>query len=147
MATMEKTATRTSPTSAPDRVPPQAPDAEVAVLGAMLLDSTAMGAVTEILDEQAFYRGAHRKIFAAMLDLFAKDEAVDLVTLTQELKKRKQLDDVGVDLGAPHRRADIQVLDAVLSGTDAHDRIFPIPRVPGDLESRLLPLLGNGLCS
>ncbi len=95
MATMEKTATRTSPTSAPDRVPPQAPDAEVAVLGAMLLDSTAMGAVTEILDEQAFYRGAHRKIFAAMLDLFAKDEAVDLVTLTQELKKRKQLDDVG----------------------------------------------------
>lgn len=78
-----------------DRVPPQAAQAEVAVLGAMMLDQMAIGAVAEILDESAFYRPAHRKVFTAIIDLFSRDEAVDLVTLTQELKKRKQLDDIG----------------------------------------------------
>jgi replicative DNA helicase len=77
------------------RVPPQAVEAEVAVLGAMLLDSAAIGVAAELLDESSFYRGAHRKIFRAIMDLFARDEAVDLVTLTQELKRTKDLDDVG----------------------------------------------------
>lgn len=78
-----------------DRVPPQAAEAEVSVLGAMMLDQMAIGTVAELLDENAFYRAAHRKVFAAMMDMFSRDEAVDLVTLTQALKKRKQLDDVG----------------------------------------------------
>ncbi len=78
-----------------DRIPPQAPDAEVAVLGAMLLDTSAVGIVTELLDEHSFYKGAHRKIFSAVVDLFARDEAIDLVTVTQELKSKKILDDVG----------------------------------------------------
>jgi replicative DNA helicase len=77
------------------RVPPQAVEAEVAVLGAMLLDSAAIGVAAELLDETSFYRGAHRKIFRAVMDLFARDEAVDLVTVTQELKRTKDLDDVG----------------------------------------------------
>jgi replicative DNA helicase len=77
------------------RVPPQAVDAEVAVLGAMLLDSAAIGVAAELLDETSFYRGPHRKIFRAVMNLFARDEAVDLVTLTQELKRTKDLDDVG----------------------------------------------------
>jgi replicative DNA helicase len=88
-ATAEMTAT------ASGRVPPQAVEAEVAVLGAMMLDRGAIGAAAELLDEQAFYRGAHRRIFRAITELFSRDEAVDLVTLTQELKKRKELDDVG----------------------------------------------------
>ncbi len=95
MATLEKTATTERTATAVDRVPPQAVDAEVAVLGAMLLDKGACGVVTEVLDESSFYRGAHRKIFSAIMTLFARDEAVDLVTVTQELKKRKELDDVG----------------------------------------------------
>jgi replicative DNA helicase len=77
------------------RVPPQAVEAEVAVLGAMLLDAAAIGVAAELLDEHSFYRGAHRKIFRAVMDLFARDEAVDLVTVTQELKRTKELDDVG----------------------------------------------------
>ncbi len=95
MATAEKTATRRAAAIAADRVPPQATDAEVAVLGAMLLDTSAVGAVTELLDDQSFYKGAHRKMFNAIVGLFARDEAVDLVTVTQELKKRKELDDIG----------------------------------------------------
>ncbi|MBN2564353.1 MAG: replicative DNA helicase [Candidatus Eisenbacteria bacterium] len=105
MATREKTtrersAGETAPRGAvreiiADRIPPQAVDAEVAVIGAMLLEDSAVGPVTEILDEQAFYRGAHRKIFRAIVDLFSREEAIDLVTVTQELKKGKLLDDVG----------------------------------------------------
>jgi replicative DNA helicase len=92
---LAKEATAEMTAIASGRIPPQAVEAEVAVLGAMLLDRGAIGAAAELLDEQAFYRGAHRKIFRAITDLFSRDEAVDLVTLTQELKKRKELDDVG----------------------------------------------------
>jgi len=95
MATERETTTMPRPTGAGDRVPPQAVEAEVAVLGAMLLDAAAIGAAAELLSPDAFYRDSHRKIFTAMMDLFARDEAVDLVTLTQEMKRRKQLDDVG----------------------------------------------------
>ena len=95
MATKEKTAMQAVREVAPDRIPPQAVEAEIAVLGSLLMDISAVGAVSEILDEQCFYRGAHKKVFRAILDLFSKDEAVDLVTVTQELKRRKELDDVG----------------------------------------------------
>jgi len=95
MATAERTTRETVRAAIADRIPPQALDAEVAVVGAMLLDTSAVGAVSEVLDESAFYKGAHRKIFRAVVDLFGKDEAVDLVTVTQELKRRKELDDVG----------------------------------------------------
>lgn len=95
MATTERTAQTTAPEIPAGRVPPQAVDVEVAVLGAMMLDKTAVGIVTELLDETAFYRTSHRKIFRSVLQLFARDEAVDLVTVTQELKKTKDLDDVG----------------------------------------------------
>ncbi|MFH1502595.1 MAG: replicative DNA helicase [Candidatus Eisenbacteria bacterium] len=95
MATTREMTPKAAPELPAGRVPPQAVEVEVAVLGAMMLDKTAVGIVTEILDVQAFYRTAHRKIFAAIMRLFARDEAVDLVTVTQELKKTKDLDDVG----------------------------------------------------
>jgi replicative DNA helicase len=94
MATTKETTQVAQPVPA-GRVPPQAVEAEIAVLGAMLLDSAAIGVAAELLDENAFYRGPHRKIFRAIMDLFARDEAVDLVTVTQELRRTKDLDDVG----------------------------------------------------
>ena len=94
MSTAEKTM-RAATTVAADRLPPQANEAEVAVLGAMLLDQSAIGVASELLDGSSFHREAHRKMFRAMIDLFSRDEAVDLVTLTQELKRTKELDDVG----------------------------------------------------
>ena len=95
MATTKEMAGQAAVKAPPGRVPPQALDAEVAVLGAMMLESSAVGIAAELLDEHAFYRTAHRRIFSAIMGLFARDEAVDLVTVTQELKKRKDLDEVG----------------------------------------------------
>ena len=84
----EKTITR-------DRVPPQAVDVEQAVLGAMLLDKEAIGKGVEILDESCFYKEAHSKIYSAMVSLYDRSEAVDLITLSEELKKRFELEAVG----------------------------------------------------
>lgn len=81
--------------SGAERVPPQAVDVEAAVLGAMLLDPEAISTVLEIVDDTAFYREAHRKIYNAIVALFERNEPTDLLTLTTELNRRKQLADVG----------------------------------------------------
>jgi replicative DNA helicase len=77
------------------RLPPQALDAERSVLGSMLLSRDAIASAIQNLDEQALYREAHRKIWRAILELFDRSEAVDMVTLVEELKKRKELEAVG----------------------------------------------------
>jgi replicative DNA helicase len=77
------------------RVPPQAVDVEMAVLGAMMLDKGAIAKAIEILDETSFYKPAHQRIFAAMIGLFEKSEPVDLITLVEELRRRAELDKVG----------------------------------------------------
>ena len=77
------------------RVPPQAADLEEAVLGAMMLEQNALTNVIDILKPEVFYREAHQKIFAAIHDLFANSQPVDILTVTQELKKRGELDLVG----------------------------------------------------
>ena len=69
-------------------VPPQNLEAEEAVLGAMLLSETAIGAVTEILDAADFYRGSHGTIYRTCLALWAKGEPVDAITLANELEER-----------------------------------------------------------
>ena len=78
-----------------ERLPPQNLDAEQAVLGSMLLEEAAMVQAAELLDEAAFYKDAHRKIFAALLSLYKHSVPVDLVTLTDELKRRSLLDEIG----------------------------------------------------
>ncbi len=67
----------------------------MAVLGSMLLDKDACGKAIEILDDTAFYKDAHRKIFQAVVSLYDRNEPVDIITLTDELKRRKQLEEVG----------------------------------------------------
>ena len=78
-----------------ERLPPQNLDAEQAVLGSMLLEEAAMVQAAELLEERAFYKDAHRKIFAALLALYKASVPVDLVTLTEELKRRNLLEEVG----------------------------------------------------
>lgn len=78
-----------------ERLPPQNLDAEMAVLGSMLLEEEALVEAAELLQEAAFYKEAHRTIFTAILSLYKNQVAVDLVTLTDELKRRNALDDVG----------------------------------------------------
>lgn len=77
------------------RVPPQALDVEQAVLGAILIEREAIPRSIELLPNDAFYSGKHRKIFAAVLSLFERGDPVDLITVSEELRRRNELDDVG----------------------------------------------------
>jgi replicative DNA helicase len=78
-----------------ERVPPQNLEAETAVLGSMLLEDEALMTAAELLEDASFYKDAHRKLFTAMMGLYRNNTAVDLVTLTDELKRRNWLDDAG----------------------------------------------------
>ncbi|MEJ9281965.1 MULTISPECIES: replicative DNA helicase [Ureibacillus] len=78
-----------------DRVPPHNHEAEQSVLGAIFLDPQALITASEILVPEDFYRIAHQKIFQTMLDLSDKGNAIDVVTVTEELSVRKELEDVG----------------------------------------------------
>lgn len=78
-----------------ERVPPQNIEAEQAVLGAMLIDKESIAKATEVLSADDFYREAHRVIFSAMLELYNKNEAVDMVTVTEILKRDNKLEDIG----------------------------------------------------
>ena len=78
-----------------DRIPPQSIEAEVAVLGAMMLDKDAIARTIEIIEETSFYNPNHGKIFGAMVALYDRNEAVDLITLTEELRRAGELENVG----------------------------------------------------
>lgn len=80
--------TQTQPHAPAGRVPPQSLEAEMAVLGAVLLDNNAFSIATESLNHLAFYKKAHQDIFAAMEGLSGRGEAIDVVTLSEELKQR-----------------------------------------------------------
>ena len=79
------------------RVPPQNLEAEMAVLGAVLQEKEALYRAMEVVRPEHFYRPAHQQIFRACVDLFQRNEAVDLITLSEELKRQKTLDAVGGD--------------------------------------------------
>ena len=77
------------------RVPPQSLEAEQSVLGAILLDNHAVDRVVELLAADDFYREAHRKVFRAILSLTERNEPADLVTLTEALRSRGELEAIG----------------------------------------------------
>jgi replicative DNA helicase len=76
-------------------VPPHNIDAEESILSAILIDNTALLEILEILSPEDFYRSAHKKIFSAIVDLFNKEEPIDLVTLSNRLGEKGQLEEVG----------------------------------------------------
>ncbi len=78
-----------------DRVPPHNLDAEISVLGSMLLSRDAIAEVSEFVGPEDFYRGAHRTIYESARDLYDRGEPVDPITLTDELDRRGMLSDVG----------------------------------------------------
>ncbi|KXG73902.1 replicative DNA helicase [Thermotalea metallivorans] len=77
------------------RIPPHNIDAEQSVLGAMILDREAIITATEMIRGEDFYKEAHREIFESIVDLYNRDEPVDMVTLAEELAQRQILDAVG----------------------------------------------------
>ena len=79
-----------------EKIPPQSVEAEMAVLGSMLLDREAVSEAIEFLkDDSCFYREAHKKIYAAILKLYDENKGIDLITLAEELKKSNSLDEIG----------------------------------------------------
>ncbi|MFE4491043.1 replicative DNA helicase [Streptomyces niveus] len=78
-----------------ERVPPQDLDAEQSVLGGMLLSKDAIADVVEIIKGHDFYRPAHETVFQAILDLYAKGEPADPITVAAELTKRGEITRVG----------------------------------------------------
>ena len=75
-----------------ERIPPQSIEAEQAVLGAILIENEVMPFVLEIINEKDFYRETHKVIFNAMMSLYSKNEAIDMVTLTEVLRKEDKLE-------------------------------------------------------
>ncbi|RMG64641.1 MAG: replicative DNA helicase [Calditrichaeota bacterium] len=102
------------------RIPPQAVEIEKAVLGAILLDKNAIVQVTEFLRPEDFYATAHQKIFAAMIDLFEKEMPIDLLTLSEELKRRNELEAVG---GA-YYLSDLSAMVPSAANLEQHVRIL-----------------------
>lgn len=77
------------------RVPPQNLEAERAVLGAMLIDDEAIGAVIERLDSSFFYDAAHQRIYESIIRLYSDRKNVDLITLSDRLKTDGALEAIG----------------------------------------------------
>ena len=80
---------------ATDRLPPQNIDAEISVLGSLLIDPDAIIKIADFLRPDDFYRESHSLIYSAILRLFERREAIDLLTLTDELDRHDQLEDAG----------------------------------------------------
>ena len=77
------------------RLPPQNIEAEQSVLGSLMLDKEAIIQVADILKSDDFYRGIHSNIYQVMLNLFEKNEPIDLLSLTNRLEEKKQLEEIG----------------------------------------------------
>ena len=77
------------------KVPPQAKEVEVAILGAIMLERGAFDTVAEILRAECFYVEAHKTIFEAMVQLNQSSKIIDILTVVDQLEKNEQLDIVG----------------------------------------------------
>ena len=78
-----------------DRLPPQSLEAEQSVLGAVLIDRETIIEVAEFLRPEDFYRQAHGTVYRAMLDLFERREPVDIVTVSETLERKGELEGIG----------------------------------------------------
>lgn len=87
--------TEQRPVPSPIRIPPQNIDSEKALLGSIMLRPESLNDVLEIVDDSAFYADKHRVIYKMMLELFAKREPIDLLTLSSRLKEKKLLESIG----------------------------------------------------
>ncbi|WP_022836376.1 replicative DNA helicase [Salisaeta longa] len=121
------------------RVPPQATDVEMSVLGAMLLEREAIPKAIEILPEEAFYSAKHQKIYGAILSLFERGNPVDLVTLTEELKRRDAIDDIG----GPYYLTELTTQVASAANVEYHARIIAEKSLLRQLIEKLTSLVGD----
>ncbi len=81
--------------SSKTKVPPQDIEAEKSVLGCLMLDKNSIIKVADLLKPDDFYQTKHQKIYQSALDLFKKNESIDLLAVSSRLKEKKQLEEIG----------------------------------------------------
>ncbi len=111
------------------KVQPQALPLEEAVLGAIMLDKDALPVILDILNAESFYSDAHQLIFRAMLRLFEKTQPVDLLTVTEELKKGGDLDKAG----GPYYLVELTNRVASAANIEYHSRIITQKHIQREL--------------
>jgi replicative DNA helicase len=102
------------------KLPPQSLDMEEAVLGALMLAKEPVNDVIDILQPESFYKDGHQKIYAAIKDLFASSNPIDILTVTQQLRKKGELDEVG----GPYYISQLTNRVASTANTENHARII-----------------------
>ncbi|WP_027108151.1 replicative DNA helicase [Lacticigenium naphthae] len=102
-----------------DRIPPQNIEAEQAVLGSVFLNPDALISAMEFIESRDFYRRAHQLIFQSMVELNEKNEAIDVVTITNALESKKQIEDIG---GMPYL-ADLAVIVPTAANIEHYAKI------------------------
>jgi replicative DNA helicase len=111
------------------KVQPQALPLEEAVLGALMLDKDALPIVLDILRPESFYSEAHKAIYQAMLDLFQHSQPVDLLTVTEELRKAGELETVG----GPYYLVELTNRVASAANIEYHARIIAQKHIQREL--------------
>ena len=102
------------------KVPPQAVDLEAAVLGAVMLEKDAIIAVADILKAEYFYKEVHQVVYRSILELSKNLEPIDLLTVTEELRKRNELEVIG----GPYFLAQLTNKVASAAHVEFHARII-----------------------
>lgn len=102
------------------KLPPQALDLEEATLGALMLEKDALTKVIDILHPDSFYKDSHKLIFQAIRRLFERSEPIDILTVTNELKKSGELDIVG----GPYAITQLTNRVASAANIEYHSRII-----------------------
>lgn len=94
-------ATKTKPVDEYGHLQPQAPELEEAVLGALMIEKDAYSLVSEILRPESFYEHRNQLIYAAITDLAIQQKPIDILTVTEQLRSRGDLDEVGGPFTSP----------------------------------------------
>ncbi len=79
----------------PDKLPPQNVEAEMCLLGCLMLDKNAIVKVIDFLQSRDFYKGIHQTIYENMVELFERREPIDLVSISSRLREKNQLEEIG----------------------------------------------------
>lgn len=77
------------------KIPPQAIELEETVLGAIMLEKDAVIAILDLLQPESFYKESHQKIYAAIMKLSMEEKPIDILTVTEELRRQKEIESVG----------------------------------------------------
>ena len=117
------------PSLANGKVQPQANDVEEVVLGALMLDKDAISVVLDILQAESFYSEGNQAIYRAMLTLFDKNSAIDLITVNDQLQKSGELDKAG----GPYRLVQLSNRVGSAANVEYHARIIAQKSIARDL--------------